>query len=149
MTDTDFEPLKNDNRHFPGPRAFLVSGYNSQEVAALTAFLLSLGYNDVPVRPCSESQLNDTLESVLSSDSQDAPAADGALPHVIVCSGMTSADVQTVMRGFSRSGLTRPVFATTTPTNMTFTLKELLRHLLEEQRAALAAMQNRKQKQGQ
>jgi hypothetical protein len=146
MTDTDFEPLKNDNRLFPGPRAFLVSGYNSQEVTALSAFLLSLGYHDVPVRPCSESQLNDTLESVLSSDSQDTPAADGALPHVVVCSGMTSADVQTVMRGFSRSGLTRPVFATTTPTNLTFTLKELLRHLLEEQKAAMAAMQQRKRK---
>lgn len=146
MTDTDFQQMKNDNRIFPGPRAFLVSGYNGQEVSELSAFLDTLGYNGIPIRACGESQLNDTLETVLSSDSPEDPAADGALPHVMVFSGMTSADVQTVMRGFSKSGLRRPVFATTTPTNMTFTLKELLRHLLEEQRAAMAAIQNRQRK---
>ena len=146
MTDTDFQQMKNDNRLFPGPRAFLVSGYNPQEVSELSVFLNAFGYDGIPIRACCESQLNDTLESVLACESPEDPAADGALPHVMVFSGMTSADVQTVMRGFSKSGLSRPVFATTTPTNMTFTLKELLRHLLEEQKAAMAAMQQRKRK---
>ena len=143
MTDSDYQQLKNDNRVFPGPRAFLVSGYNAAELDALTGFLATLGYDGIPAIPCTLSLLDATLETALADETREEMPEDGALPRVMVFSGMTSADVQTVMRAFSQSGLQRPVFATTTPTNMKFTVKELLRHLLEEQRAAMEAMKNR------
>ncbi|MBN2719346.1 MAG: DUF3783 domain-containing protein [Deltaproteobacteria bacterium] len=136
MSDSDFQELTNDVRVFPGPRLFLVSGYDADEIESLSGFLEGIGYPGVPVKYCTASGLDSLLETVLSEEALEEPAGKGKLPTVMVFSGMTSADVQTVMGRFKECGLPRPIFATTTPTNLKFTVKTLLQHLLEEQRAA-------------
>lgn len=137
MTDSDFEKMTDAVRPFPGPELFLVSGYEREEIKQLTAFLQSIGYPNAAVKFCTEAQLNDTLESVLNEPPAGEPAGKGKLPNTMVFSGMTRADVQTVISRFKECGLPRPIFATTTPSNLSFKVRELLRHLIEEQRAAI------------
>jgi hypothetical protein len=136
MSDSEFQKLTRERDAFPGPKTFFVSGYDAAELETLCSFLNSLGYEGVPVKPCSKAQLDDPLETALSADTVGEPLGSDKLPRIMVFSGLTVQDVQTVMARFSVSGLQRPIFATTTPTNLTFSVKTLLIHLLEEQKTA-------------
>ncbi len=138
MTDNDYSEMTNDPNTFPGPKAFLVSGYGADALGALHMFLATLGYAGVPVKPCTAAQIDNTIAEVLANDTVGPPAGEGALPNVMVFSGMTRQDVGAVMDQFAKSGLKRPIFATTTPTNLGFTVKTLLLHLLEEEKAVRA-----------
>ena len=137
MTDTDFQKMNNDDRTFPGPKLFLVSGYDTDALKTLRSFLNSMGYEDVAVKFCTAEQINDTLENVLTGDTIGEPVGSDRLPCTMLFSGLTPRDVKRVMGAFRESGLQRPIFATTTPTNLEFTLKTLLLHLIEEQKAVL------------
>ncbi|MBN2529204.1 MAG: DUF3783 domain-containing protein [Deltaproteobacteria bacterium] len=140
MNDVHHEKLaKGTERTFPGPRLFLVSGYDTEDINTLAAYLQSIGYSGVKVKGCAATQIEETLETVLHSDIDETPAGRGQLPNTMIFSGMMPSDVQRVMRTFSQCGLQRPIFATTTPTNLSYTMKKLLLHLLEEQRAAIGA----------
>ena len=139
MSDGNFTEMTIDERLLPGPRAFLVSGYGTDALGTLSAFLETLGYTDVPIKPCTSAQIDDTVQSVLESDTAGPPAGEGKLPNVMVFSGVTRQDVQAVMGRFSESGLPRPIFAVATPTSLGFTAKTLLLHLLEEEKAVRAA----------
>ena len=131
--------MKRNDGLFPGPRAFLVSGYDPDQLTALRQFLADIGYGDAPVKPCTAAQIGHPLEKALSEDTEGVPLGQGKLPYALVFSGLSVSDVHAVMDRFSRTGLPRPIFATTTPTNLTFTVKTLLIHLLEEQKMARGA----------
>ena len=138
VTENDYREITNDPSTLPGPRAFLVSGYGAEALDTLHTFLATLGYGGVPVKPCTAAQIDETIAEVLAHDTVGPPAGEGALPNVMVFSGMTRQDVGAVMDQFAQSGLKRPIFATTTPTNLGFTVKTLLLHLLEEEKAVRA-----------
>lgn len=122
---------------FPGPKAFLASGYNCEQLSTLRVFLNSLGYDNAPIHSCTLEQMNDTIETVLLNDTNIETPAAQELPFVMLLSGLTRTDLQTVMKYFSTTALPRPIFAMATPTNLTFTLKTLLAHLQEEQKSFL------------
>ena len=145
MTDHDMQKMKNDDRTFPGPKLFLVSGYDEGDLETLRTFLDSAGFEDVAVKCCTAEQINDSLENVLNGDTIGEPVGSDRLPCTMLFSGLTPADVKQVMSQFKDCGLQRPIFATTTPTNLTFSLKELLLHLIEEQKAAMGNRPNRAQ----
>lgn len=144
MSDGNFKDISNADGAFPGPCAFLAAGYDPEQLSALRNFLDMQGYTNAPIRPCTAEQIGDPLERVLSSETGGVPLGEKKLPYVLVFSGLTYKDVQQVMQHFSTSGLPRPIFATTTPTNLAFTIKELLLHLLEEQKANQAMARSRK-----
>ena len=144
MTNDDWKRVNQDNTPFPGPRAFFVSGYDPPQVEVLRELLDGLGYTNAPIRCCAASQMDVSFERALSTESADEPLGQGRLPYTMIISGMTAADAGKIMQGFSASGLPRPIFATSTETNLQFTVKELLRHLLAEQRAMVEASQQAK-----
>jgi hypothetical protein len=80
--------------------------------------------------------LTGTLEEALSVEDQGAPLKEGDLPYTLIASGLGFDAVRNIMTNFAKNGLPRPIFATTTPTNLQFRVRDLLLHLLEEQRSA-------------
>jgi hypothetical protein len=142
--DKDWKGISDDSRTLPGPKAFFISGYGPEQLAAVRTFPDSLNYRDIPLRPCTEPQINGTLEEALSAESPDEPLGQGKLPHVLILSGLTFSDVQNIMKNFNGCPVPRPIFGTTTPSNLPFTVKELLLHLLEEQKAAREAAEKGK-----
>ena len=135
MTSDDWKNISNDRDRFPGPTAVLVSGYGDAERSTIRRFLDEQGYAAAPLKPCTKAQLDVTLSEVLADETVGEPLGEGVLPYAMVLSGLTYPDVQHVLKQFKTTGLPRPIFATTTETNLSFTVKTLLMHLLEEQRA--------------
>ncbi len=133
MTDDDWKKVEEHENQLPGPEAFFISGYDPPQIAELLIFLDALGLAEVPVKPCTEEHLGISLEEALTGESEAPPIGEGKLPHVMVISGLTFTAVQAIMAQFAKNGLPRPIFATSTPSNLRFTVKELLLHLLKEQ----------------
>ena len=122
----------------PGPKTFYASGYGSDQVNTLRAFLSQIGYEQVPVQVCTKGHLDLKLEEALTADIADDALPEGALPYVLVISGQEISTVEHLLKRFGQSGLPRPIFATTTENNLSFSVKELLRHLLAERQMASA-----------
>lgn len=144
MTDNDWKQVEEHENQLPGPEAFFASGYDPPQLQALRGFLDALGLDEVPLKPCTEAHLTDSLESALTGESLLPPIGQGKLPHVLVISGLTFGVVQSIMAQFSTNGLPRPIFAASTSSNLRFTVKELLLHLLQEQE--MMGQQARKQR---
>lgn len=135
-TKSDKDTLRHAEGRLPGPMTFYASGYSGEQTAILHTFLSSIGYENVPLKICTKNQLTLTLGEALSTDRVDEPLPEGALPYVLVFSGMKPTDVENVLGKFGQNGLPRPIFATTTESNLTFSVKELLKHLLSERHMA-------------
>lgn len=143
MTDQDWNAISEDEQVFPGPRGFFLSGYDPDQIEIIRAFLDGLGYDNAPLTPCAKEHLDLTLTEALTARFDTPLLGQGKLPYVLVMSGVALRDVKNVLDHFSSNGLPRPIFATTTETNLDFTIKQLLRHLLDEQRAVREATSTR------
>lgn len=136
MTDETWREVTEDTSCSPGPKAFFVSGYGTDQLGELKSFMAELGHDDIPLRPCTQGHLAGTLEEALSGEDQEPPLEEGELPYTLIAAGLGFDAVRNIMTNFAKNGLPRPIFATTTPTNLQFRVRDLLLHLLEEQKSA-------------
>ena len=121
--------------HLPGPDALLISGYDDDARRDLRLFLSLVLDREPPLRPLSSESLDRTVEEVLRADETDAPLPAQRLPRVVLFSGCTLSQARRVLTQWKASGLPRPIFSVATDTNLQFTVRALLSHLLEEHRA--------------
>jgi hypothetical protein len=129
-----------DQGVLPGPRALLMCGFSESEHIALQNHLEQQGLKNIQVQPCRYDSLDQKLEEVLNGRSQRELVEAEKLPPVIVWSGIEHRELDSALQDFTDSGLKRPIFATATEPNLNFTVKELLNHLLSEQKAMREAM---------
>ncbi|MDA3810883.1 MAG: DUF3783 domain-containing protein [Spirochaetaceae bacterium] len=122
-----------DDGVLPGPRAVLVSGFDEDSHAILDKFITENGISDFSVIPCREDSVNKLIEEVLGNQSEAKIVTPEKLPPVMLWSGITHQELDQILGNFKTCGLVRPIFATTTESNLKFSVKELLQHLLKEQ----------------
>jgi len=132
-----------ENGILPGPRAVLICGNSAASHNSIRNFLKDWGYSDIEVLGCREDFLNNTIEHVLTNPSKAELIQAEKLPPVMLWSGISHKELDSILSRFNETGLARPIFATTTTHNLKFTVKELLRHLLEEQKSMREAQQQK------
>lgn len=119
----------------PGPRAVFVCGYSSISHKILESFLKDQQNSSIEVVPCRDDALDKTIEEVLENQSASEIISQEKLPPVMLWSGISHLELDSILSNFKENGLARPIFATTTTHNLKFSTKELLKHLLDEQKA--------------
>jgi GNAT superfamily N-acetyltransferase len=125
-----------ERERLPGPPAVLVCGYESPERETLQLFL-GLVFVDPPaLRPVSAASPERTVAELLAAPEEPEAPGCGQLPRVVLLSGCTLVEVRGVMDQWKASGLARPIFAVATENNLGFRVRDLVAHLLEEERAA-------------
>jgi len=129
-----------DQGILPGPRALLVCGYKEDEHLYMESYLKESGIENIQLVPCRFDSLGMKVGEVLSEKSKGDIVAGDKLPPVMVWAGISHEELDSALRDFQKTGLKRPIFATATPSNMNFTVKELLNHLMSEQRSMREAM---------
>lgn len=128
----------------PGPRALFICGFTDNDHQTMRGFLKGKGIEEVDVIPCRQDSLDKKIGSVLQGDSTAAIIEAEKLPPVMLWSGIAHEELDEALGEFQNTGLKRPIFATTTIPNMEFTVKELLQHLISEQRSMREAMKKNK-----
>ncbi|MBI9098747.1 MAG: DUF3783 domain-containing protein [Spirochaetaceae bacterium] len=134
-----FKKMEEDGS-LPGPRAILLSGFSQEVHRKMVDYTRAKNLNDIDVIPCREDSLNVKVSDVLSGKSSGGIIPAEKLPPVMLWSGLTHTEFDTALSGFHETGIPRPIFATTTKHNLDFTVKELLQHLLSEQKSLRTAM---------
>lgn len=119
----------------PGPRAIFYSGYGENLQENLGPYLNERGLEGVSLIPCREDSLNLKVAHVLKDESTAPAISPEKLPRVMLLSGLEHRELEIFLGDFKNTGLVRPIFATTTLPNLDFSVKELLNHLLSEQRS--------------
>lgn len=124
----------------PGPRAIFFSGFSRETEKTVMKFIDDYGLTNISIIPCRKDSLDKKLYEVLKDTSDEEYIEADQLPQVMLLSGLQFDEVDTFLHNFSETGIPRPIFATTTDANLDFTIKELLRHLLGEQKSLQEAM---------
>lgn len=119
----------------PGPRVVFVSGYDEQSCRTLDLFLKNTGLSNLKVIPCREDMVDQTVSTVLKNQSVAPLFPPEKLPGVMLWAGISHKELDLILNEFKKSKLKRPIFATTTENNLDFSIKELMRHLLADQKA--------------
>ncbi|MBB6482109.1 DUF3783 domain-containing protein [Spirochaeta isovalerica] len=129
-----------DQGTLPGPRALFICGYTEEEHRSMSSYLSGSSINNIEVIPCRLDALEKKVGDVLSGSAQGEIIDAEKLPPVMVWAGIGHDELDKALSGFQSTKLKRPIFATATIPNMDFTVKELLNHLLSEQKSMREAM---------
>lgn len=136
MTDeARFESLDDDDRPGEGPPALLLAGFDPDATDPASALLTRVGAPDHRVLLVTRDMLGGTLAEALSQEAPGEPLPAEALPRVAILSGLTGRQMHALIDAWPETGLWRPIWASTTRSNLGFGLRNLLKELLAEQRA--------------
>ncbi|MCK5808987.1 DUF3783 domain-containing protein [bacterium] len=116
----------------PGPKAILLSGFNDSDTTEIK-HLFGEEQKAISFISLTKPMLEHTLLAVLSNESDSLkPLNEKEVPQVMIFSGISMELLHQVLDNLRESQIKRPIIATATEHNLTFTIKELLMHLLEE-----------------
>jgi hypothetical protein len=133
--DNAFQAVEQDDLTRVGPRAILICGFSTASEAAVRELLGWVNAPDVPLIFCAEALLTLPLVEALTNVDAGPPVPPDKLPPVMVLSGLTGQEIHGFLEHFAATNLPRPIFAAATPTNLTFTVKQLLAALRQERKA--------------
>jgi hypothetical protein len=138
MSQGAFKRIDQDEGAPLGPLALLLCGFSLEESQTVSTFLETIDASEHRVVLCTEPMLAQPLGEALTTTEESPPVPPDQLPRVIVLSGMTGARVRIFLDRYASTELPRPIFATATPSNLNFTVRDLLIELLQEHRAMKA-----------
>ena len=135
MSQGECKRIDQDEEAPLGPLALLMCGHSSEESRTVSSFLGAISASEHRVVLCTEPMVAQSLGEALATTEESPPVPPDKLPRVIVLSGMTGAQVRVFLDQYASTLLPRPIFATVTPSNLSFTVRDLLVELLQEHRA--------------
>lgn len=132
MTKASFEKLQNTEKSLFGPRKLLMTGFSSNSQTKFKTLLEMLGFSNLsPVWATSEN-LDEPLSDLVDLPSNFGEAVDSNLPRAIIAGGITEKELRLLMSGCRKAGMKNTIWATLTPTSVTWPLKQLLAELTAE-----------------
>ncbi|MGW8320346.1 MAG: DUF3783 domain-containing protein [Thermodesulfobacteriota bacterium] len=135
MSQGEFKKIDQEEGAPLGPPALLLCGFSFEESRTLSSFLGTIDASEHRVVLCTEPMLARSLREALTTAEESPPVPPDKLPRAIVLSGMGGARVRVFLDQYASTQLPRPIFATVTPSNLDFTVRDLLVELLQEHRA--------------
>lgn len=117
-----------------GPKAVFLSGFDTTESTAVGDILARSGFPNHRIVLCTEAMLSMRLEDALRDSSSNTPVPGNALPRIIIVSGIHDGRIRHLLDAYRATGLASPIWATTTESNLQMSVRNVIRHLLDEYR---------------
>jgi hypothetical protein len=141
MTEkSTFEKVTRSEKLLYGPRKLMLCGFPAAGQAKFETVLGLVGIADVPRIWVAAEQAHHTLAEVLALPDGSGAGASSTLPRAVIVSGLTEAQLISLMNVCKKSGMQPALWACLTPVSETWSLQQLLTELARER----AAMQKRK-----
>ena len=122
---------ESDARRF-GERTLLLVGFSREESELIGRRAERVGAGAIHCILLTDELLLGTVGEALAVVGQRPDVVPADLPRFIVLSGLSGAEVHAFLDGYASTGLPRPIFASATPTNLSFPVKGLLKELAAE-----------------
>lgn len=137
MTKGRFEKIENSDKCFYGPRLLLLTGFISDVQTKFKTLLQTIGFTDLSLVWATDDQSETPIEDLVQLPDGSGTGRSSSLPRAIIVGGITEKELHQLISGCRAAGLKQVLWATLTPTSVTWQLKQLLVELAAE-RAALS-----------
>ena len=135
MSKGSFKRIQNSERCIHGPRQLLLTGFAAGVQERFKSLLQALGLSDVALVWATEDQSDTVIEDLTELADGSGTGRSSSLPRAIVVGGVTEKELQHLITGCRKAGLKKVLWATMTPTSVTWPLQQLLGELAAEHAA--------------
>ena len=131
----DFNRIDKSEQKMYGPRGLLVCGYPEEERGRFLEFVKYINMDDVPVIFAGNEDIEKNLGELFLYHHNTGVTGPSELPRSVIMSGLTQNELHGLMGAYREAGFESQIWASLTPTSVTWTLKALLVELLAEAKA--------------
>ena len=136
MTEkSTFEKVTRSEKLLYGPRKLMLCGFPAVGQAKFDTVLGMVGISDVPKIWVTAEQAQHTLANILALPDGSGAAVSSTLPRAVIVSGLTEAQLVSLMNVCKTSGMQPALWACLTPVSETWPLQQLLTELAREREA--------------
>jgi hypothetical protein len=139
MGKSSFEKITQSQKVLYGPRRILLCGFDSKGQNMFETVLGMAGLSEVSRVWVSSDQKKTTVSDLLEVADGSGAGAVSELPRAVIVSGLTEAQLISLMTACKKSGMQQALWAVLTPVSKTWTVDQLLAELARER----GAMQGR------
>jgi len=121
-----------------GPRGILVCGFSADERKSILKMLSDKKFKRLPVIFTTSEDRRELMKEMITRghqtglDSECGPGDECPLDRAIIMSGLTEKEFHRTMKTYKKLKLTKPLWATLTPTSENWTVESLISELNSE-----------------
>jgi uncharacterized protein DUF3783 len=115
-----------------GPRGILVCGFSSEERKTILKMLSDKKFKNLPVIYTTEDDRTVIMKDIISRAHKTGLENECKLDRAIIMSGLTEKEFHRTMKTYKKLKLTKPLWATLTPTSENWTVESLISELNSE-----------------
>lgn len=141
MTDATFDKISHSEERLYGPSKLLMCGLPTAAHPRFNTLLQMIGLEGIPKVWVTTEQADTAIAELLDLPDESGAGIPSDLPRAIIVSGIAENELLQLMAACKKSGLTKTLWATLTPTSEQWTLSQLLSELAAER----DAMEQRKE----
>lgn len=135
MSRGSFKKIQNSERCVYGPRRLLLTGFAAELQSRFISLLETLGFSDLALVWAAEEQSDTLIDDLAQLPDGSGAGRSSSLPRAVIVGGVTEKELQHLITGCSKAGLKQVLWATLTPTSVTWPLQQLLSELAAEHAA--------------
>jgi len=136
MTEkSTFEKVTRSQKLLYGPRKLMLCGFPAVGQAKFDTVLGKVGIADVPKVWVTAEQAQQTLADILALPDGSGAGVSSTLARAVIVSGLTEAQLISLMNICKKSGMQQALWACLTPISETWPLQQLLTELAREREA--------------
>jgi hypothetical protein len=132
MSEGKFEKIQESDERMYGAKGILVCGYPPAEHRFFALFMEKAGFSDRPIIFPTTADAGKTLKELLGLNTGSGLGELTDLPRAVIMSGFTQNEVHRIMVAYRQAGLPAQLWATLTPVSENWSLADLLKELVKE-----------------
>ena len=141
MSDATLDKISHSEERLYGPPKLLMCGLPTAAHPRFNTLLQMIGLEGIPKVWVTTEQADTAIAELLDLPDESGAGILSDLPRAIIVSGIAENELLQLMAACKKSGLTKTLWATLTPTSEQWTLSQLLSELAAER----DAMEQRKE----
>jgi hypothetical protein len=127
-----FKVVGESKKRMYGPRGILVCGFSSEERKSILKMLSDKKFKNLPVVYTTDADRSELMKDMIARAHQTGLEGECKLDRAIIMSGLTEKEFHRTMTTYKKLKLTKPLWATLTPTSENWTVESLISELNSE-----------------
>jgi hypothetical protein len=135
MAKGRFEKIEDSDRCLHGPRMLLLTGCVAEDQTRFKTLLQALGFADLALVWAGEEQSETLIGDLAQLPDGSGNGRSSSLLRAVIVGGICEKELGRLISGCRKAGLQQTLWATLTPTSVTWPLQQLLTELAAEHAA--------------
>ncbi|MBN2803729.1 MAG: DUF3783 domain-containing protein [Deltaproteobacteria bacterium] len=141
MAESDFVEIKKSEDALDGNRQIILCGFKTKDFVLFKKVMIKVGLKFSLLFVANSKDLKRILSDINMESSRNKLEKFSVLPRAVIAGGISQSEFFDLMSAVKKTSIKTPLWATLTPTSLTWTLEALLDELKQE-KLAMANQKN-------